>query len=133
MNALARILEWPSEPEDLLGLALWDAVDLARAMGGVAVGEFQVAGVEIDSRDVIEGDLFFALKGEAMDGHRFVPMAFARGAAAVVVDRAVDGPHIRVSDTSRALELLAAAARSRTAATVIGAVSYTHLTLRRAI
>ena len=120
MNALARILEWPSEPEDLLGLALWDAVDLARAMGGVAVGEFQVAGVEIDSRDVIEGDLFFALKGEAMDGHRFVPMAFARGAAAVVVDRAVDGPHIRVSDTSRALELLAAAARSRTAATVIG-------------
>ena len=63
MNALAKILEWPVEPQDELGLALWDAVALARAMDGVAVGEFQVAGVEIDSRDVIEGDLFFALKG----------------------------------------------------------------------
>jgi UDP-N-acetylmuramoyl-tripeptide--D-alanyl-D-alanine ligase len=69
---------------------------------------------------VIEGDLFFALKGEAMDGHRFVPGAFARGAAAVVADRAVDGPHIRVKDTSRALELLGKAARERAEATVIG-------------
>ena len=118
MNALAKILDWPSEPEDALGLALWDAVSLARAMGGVAVGEFQCSGVEIDSRDVVPGDLFFALKGEAMDGHRFVPMAFEKGAAAVVVDRAVDGPHILVSDTSRALELLAAAARARVTGSV---------------
>jgi len=107
MNALARILEWPSEAEDALGLALWDAASLARAMGGTAHGEFQCSGVEIDSRDVVPGDLFFALKGEAMDGHRFVSAAFQKGAAAVVVDRAVEGPHILVSDTSRALELLA--------------------------
>ncbi len=120
MNALVRILDWPTELEDALGLALWDAGSLALAMGGVAVGEFQVSGVEIDSRDVIEGDLFFALKGEAMDGHRFVPAAFAKGAAAVVVDRPVDGPHILVSDTSSALELLAKAARERADATVIG-------------
>ncbi|MEN9718139.1 MAG: hypothetical protein RIQ99_1017 [Pseudomonadota bacterium] len=120
MNALVRILDWPTEIEDSLGLALWDAVSLARAMDGVAIGEFQVAGVEIDSRDVIEGDLFFALKGEAMDGHRFVPMAFAKGAAAVVVDRPVDGPHILVKDTSSALELLAKAARERADATIIG-------------
>jgi UDP-N-acetylmuramoyl-tripeptide--D-alanyl-D-alanine ligase len=120
MNALARILEWPTEDTDLLGLALWDAVEIARAVGGVAVGQFQVSGVEIDSRDVVEGDLFFALKGEAMDGHRFVDMAFAKGAAAVVVDRPVNGPHILVSDTSIALELLAEAARNRGEATVIG-------------
>jgi UDP-N-acetylmuramoyl-tripeptide--D-alanyl-D-alanine ligase len=120
MNAFARILEWPSEPEDLLGLALWDAVEIARATGGVAMGEFQVAGVEIDSRDVIEGDLFFALKGEAMDGHRFVSMAFEKGAAAVVVDRPVDGPHVLVDDTFVALKRLAAAARSRTRARIVG-------------
>jgi UDP-N-acetylmuramoyl-tripeptide--D-alanyl-D-alanine ligase len=120
MNAMAKILDWPTEASDLLGLALWDAVEIARAVGGVAVGEFQVSGVEIDSRDVIEGDLFFALKGEAMDGHRFVDMAFAKGAAAVVVDRPVNGPHVLVDDTSIALELLAKAARSRADATVIG-------------
>ena len=120
MNALAKILPWPAEDTDQLGLALWDAVEIARAVRGVAVGQFQVSGVEIDSRDVVPGDLFFALKGEAMDGHKFVPMAFARGAAAVVVDRPVDGPHILVNDTSSALELLAKAARSRTAAQIIG-------------
>ena len=120
MNALAKILPWPVDHEDLLGLALWDAVEIARSVRGVAVGQFQVSGVEIDSRDVIPGDLFFALKGEAMDGHKFVSMALARGAAAVVVDRPVNGPHILVSDTARALELLAAAARRRTAAQIIG-------------
>ena len=120
MNALASILEWPIEPTDLLGLALWDAVEIARATGGVAMGDFQVSGVEIDSRDVVPGDLFFALKGEQMDGHRFVDMAFARGATAAVVDRPIEGPHILVKDTSIALELLAKAARNRADATVIG-------------
>ena len=120
MNALARILDWPTEPTDLLGLALWDAHEIAEATGGVAHGRFQVSGIEIDSRDVVPGDLFFALKGEKMDGHRFVDMAFARGASAVVVDRPVDGPHILVQDTSIALELLAKAARNRVDATVIG-------------
>ena len=120
MNALAKILAWPVEDEDELGLALWNAVEIARAVRGVAVGQFQVSGVEIDSRDVVTGDLFFALKGEAMDGHKFVPMAFARGASAVVVDRPVDGPHVLVDDTSVALDLLAKAARSRTSAQIIG-------------
>ena len=120
MNALAKILAWPQLKEDLVGLALWDAVEIARAVRGVAVGQFQVSGVEIDSRDVIPGDLFFALKGEAMDGHKFVASAFARGAAAVVADRPVDGPHVLVSDTAVALELLAAAARRRTGAQIIG-------------
>jgi UDP-N-acetylmuramoyl-tripeptide--D-alanyl-D-alanine ligase len=120
MNAVARILAWPAEIEDELPLALWDAVGIARAVGGVAVGEFQVSGVEIDSRDVREGDLFFALKGEAMDGHRFVEAAFAKGAAAVVVDRPVEGPHVLVKDTTQALERLGAAARARSRARIVG-------------
>ncbi len=120
MNAVARILEWPIETDDAYGLALWTAAEIAAATGGTVSGDFAVSGVEIDSRDVIEGDLFFALKGEAMDGHRFVEAAFAKGAAAAVVDRPIDGPHVLVEDTSRALELLAKAARERTLARVIG-------------
>lgn len=120
MNAAVRILAWPTEAEDDLPLALWDAAAIARAVGGTASGDFQVSGVEIDSRDVVEGDLFFALKGESMDGHRFVDAAFAKGAAAVVVDRPVDGPHILVADTNAALGLLAKAARERGDPCVIG-------------
>ena len=44
-------------------------------------------------------------------------MAFGKGAAAAVVDRAVPYPHVLVADTNRALELLAQAARGRVAET----------------
>jgi len=45
------------------------------------------SGAALDSRRVAGGELFFALAGEATDGHRFVGDALARGAAAAVVER----------------------------------------------
>jgi len=120
MNAQVRILDWPGLPADDEPLALWDAIAIARAVKGTANADFQVSGVEIDSRDVAPGDLFFALKGETTDGHNYVDNAFKAGASAAVVDRPVDGPHVLVNDTSAALEALAAAARERTRAKVVG-------------
>jgi len=120
MNAVARILEWPEAAADQDGMALWSAVEAARAMKGTANAEFQASGVEIDSRDVLPGDLFFALKGETTDGHRFLDAAFARGAVAAVTDRPIDRPCIVVEDTTRALELLARAGRGRGSARIIG-------------
>lgn len=117
---LAALLEWPDRRSDAQPLALWDSTEIAAATGGIASVPFQCAGVEIDSRDVREGDLFFALKGEAMDGHKFIDAAFANGAAAAVVDRPIDRPHVLVSDTTEALKALAAASRARSEAVVIG-------------
>ena len=114
------ILDWPEQPSDDLPLALWDADAIASATGGTVHGSFQVSGVEIDSRDVGEGDLFVALKGAAMDGHRFVAGAFERGAAGVLVSQPVDGPHVLVDDTQAALEALGAAARARADMQVVG-------------
>lgn len=111
---------WPVSPRDTLPLALWSAAEIAEATGGVASEDFQAAGVEMDSRDVKPGDLFIALKGEAMDGHRFLPMAFEKGAVAAVTDRPVDYPHVLVEDTTEALRALARAARERSAAVRIG-------------
>jgi UDP-N-acetylmuramoyl-tripeptide--D-alanyl-D-alanine ligase len=120
MNAHPAMFEWPTDARDLLPFGLWDAASVAAATGGAANCEFQCSGVEIDSRDVKEGDLFFALKGESTDGHRFLDAAFANGAVAAVVDRPIDRPHVLVEDTTRALEALGAAARSRADAVVIG-------------
>ncbi len=120
MNAFRRILEWPAAANDDLPLALWSADAIAYATGGHAAGDFAASGVEIDSRDVVEGDLFFALLGESTDGHRFVEAALAKGAAAAVTDRKVAGPHIRVADTTAALIALGQAARARCEATIIG-------------
>ncbi|MEM6857273.1 MAG: UDP-N-acetylmuramoyl-tripeptide--D-alanyl-D-alanine ligase [Pseudomonadota bacterium] len=111
---------WPKPARDTLPLALWDAASVAAATGGVASADFQASGVEMDSRDVRPGDLFVALKGEAMDGHRFLPMAFERGAVAAITDRPVDYPHVLVTDTSQALHALAHAARDRGEAVRIG-------------
>ena len=107
------VRSWRRTTRDALPLALWSAAEIAEATGGTANGDFQCSGVEMDSRDVRPGDLFIALKGEAMDGHKFVDNAFAAGAAAAIVDRPVDGPHVLVSDTTDALHALAHAARDR--------------------
>lgn len=107
------IKAWPQDARDALPLALWSSAEIAEATGGTANAEFQAAGVEMDSRDVRPGDLFVALKGETMDGHRFLDAAFAKGAVAAIVDRPVDYPHVLVDDTTAALHALAHAARER--------------------
>jgi UDP-N-acetylmuramoyl-tripeptide--D-alanyl-D-alanine ligase len=47
-----------------------------------------LTGVHMDSRQVVEGGLFFALRGEQLDGHAFIPDALARGCRVVVAERA---------------------------------------------
>jgi len=116
----ALLKSWPLGSRDALPLALWDSAGIASATGGTASHDFQASGLEMDSRDVRSGDVFVALKGEAMDGHRFVEQAFAQGAVAAIVDRPVDFPHVLVEDTTRALHDLAHAARERSAAVRIG-------------
>ncbi|MEL6737594.1 MAG: Mur ligase family protein, partial [Pseudomonadota bacterium] len=119
-NAHPLLRAWPKPARDTLPLALWDAAGVAEATGGVASAQFQASGVEMDSRDVRPGDLFVALKGEAMDGHRFIPMAFEKGAVAAITDRPVEYPHVLVKDTTQALHALAHAARDRGDAVRIG-------------
>lgn len=114
MNAAHPLLRaWPASPRDALPLALWSATEIAAATGGIASHDFQASNIETDSRDVKPGDVFIALRGEAMDGHKFITQAFEKGAVAAIVDRPVDFPHVLVADTGKALHDLADAARDR--------------------
>jgi UDP-N-acetylmuramoyl-tripeptide--D-alanyl-D-alanine ligase len=101
-------------------MTLWTAAEIADATGGEASENFGVTGVAFDSREIGPGDLFIAMKGETMDGHRFVDQSFAAGAAGAVVSKAIDHPHVRVADTFDALNALGRASRARTQAKVIG-------------
>jgi len=109
------------------------ADDLARATGGrlVARSSRLVLGGAVDSREVLDGNLFVALPGERTDGHRFAGEAIARGAAAVLVSRALttgelaagagrDATIVEVDDTLRALQEVAAEWRSRFDPLVVG-------------
>ncbi|MDX9991965.1 MAG: UDP-N-acetylmuramoyl-L-alanyl-D-glutamate--2,6-diaminopimelate ligase [Anaerolineales bacterium] len=71
-----------------------------------------ISGIAIDSRTVRPGDLFFAMPGGSQDGHKFIPAAIAKGAAAIVGQQQVDGlavPYIRVENARRAVTYLASA------------------------
>ncbi len=116
----AALRVWPVTARDDLSGALWNSREIEMATGGTASHHFQASGVEMDSRDVRSGDLFVALKGEEMDGHRFLDKAFVAGAVAAITDRAVDYPHVLVEDTSAALHALAHAARDRSPGVRIG-------------
>ena len=116
----ALLKQWPVPQSDTLPHSLWDAQAIADATGGVASHDFQASGVEMDSRDVRAGDGFVALKGEAMDGHKFIDKAFEQGAIAAITDRVVDYPHVLVKDTTTALHALAHTARERCEGVRIG-------------
>jgi UDP-N-acetylmuramoyl-tripeptide--D-alanyl-D-alanine ligase len=93
--------------------------EIARLSGGVLEGGARSlvfeGGVAIDSRTIRQGDLFFAIRGPRHDGHDYVREVVAKGAAGVVVEMAIEVSEsafsIRVSDTTRALQDLAAGFR----------------------
>ena len=92
---------------------------VAAATGGTVVAgdpAVEVTGAAVDSRRVRPGDLFFALPGQRVDGHRFVAAALAAGARGAVIGRPVPAgdaglpPHaalVQVPDTRQALADLA--------------------------
>ena len=59
----------------------------------------EISGISYDSRVTRAGDLFVAIKGFEVDGHRFIPKAMERGAAAVLCEDApADGtPYVRTA------------------------------------
>jgi UDP-N-acetylmuramoyl-tripeptide--D-alanyl-D-alanine ligase len=69
----------------------------------------EVSSFSIDSRTVQPGDMFFAIKGETHDGHKFAADVLQKGAQAVVVQEGIgkDERLIRVDDTLVALQRLA--------------------------
>ena len=91
-------------------MTLWTSEQIAEATGGKSTTEFSVTGLSIDTRTLIAGDLFVALK-DARDGHDFIPAAIEAGASGVLCETAGGGVNsVLVKESSKA-------------------VSYTHLTL----
>jgi UDP-N-acetylmuramoyl-tripeptide--D-alanyl-D-alanine ligase len=107
---------------------LWTVEAMAQAMGASRSGALpaSIAGISIDSRSIARGEAFFAIKGDARDGHEFVPAALASGAglAVVAADKRdaypKDAPLLVVPDVLEGLCALARAARSRSQAKMIG-------------
>jgi UDP-N-acetylmuramoyl-tripeptide--D-alanyl-D-alanine ligase len=101
--------------------ARWGSItaeEIARAAGGSLIrgsGGIAFSSLGTDSRQILPGQIFWALKGERFDGHDFAAEALTKGAAGVAVaqDRkgvlppSAVGAVIAVPDTLRALGDLA--------------------------
>lgn len=87
--------------------------EIIEATGGELISRNSNAfsGVSIDSRTIEQGDIFFALRGERFDGHRFIGDALSKGSGAIVETQPETVPEnkviIRVNDTLRSLQDLA--------------------------
>src|SRR3954447_14231683 len=92
---------------------------IANMVGGrvLSGGDITTSSVVIDSREAKAGSVFFAIKGERLDGHQFVAQALQTALGAVVsqVPENVPGDKgmVLVGDTTLALQMLARAIRQR--------------------
>lgn len=103
--------------ESQCALLSWSLDAVAQATGGRLVnpagGTASLAAVSTDSRNIAEGDIFVALRGENFDGHAFLASAAEKGAGCLVVElsaaKEAPGtvPRVEVEDTLQALGALA--------------------------
>jgi UDP-N-acetylmuramoyl-tripeptide--D-alanyl-D-alanine ligase len=101
---------------------------IAEVCGGTYTGaedkkNTEITGAVTDSRQVEEGFLFIPIKGERVDGHKFIPDVFAKGARAVLSEHVLPhpaGPYILVDSCPAAMQKLAAAHRRALDIKVVG-------------
>lgn len=112
--------------------------EIERACGGrltlkSAEGSQNVDSVVLDSRKVTEGGVFVATVGERVDGHRFIPEVFAKGASLVITEKTPKqvqeetgaladawGSYVLVQDSFQAIKDIAEYYRSKLTIPIVG-------------
>lgn len=96
--------------------------EIADACKGIFNTDAEINDVCIDTRKITKGCLFICIKGERFNAHQFADEALEKGAAAVMIcdDIKVNGPYVKVSDTSKALLELAGYYRNKFDIPIIG-------------
>ncbi len=88
-------------------MKLKDLLHGLNILSATADMDMDITGVSYDSRTTAQGDIFVAISGEAVDGHKFVPMATEKGAVCAVVERPVEGiPYVLVESSRKALAIM---------------------------
>jgi UDP-N-acetylmuramoyl-tripeptide--D-alanyl-D-alanine ligase len=106
-------------------MAQFDFAQVLEWLGSTLPVSGKVGGFKQDSRAVVPGDLFFALKGEKVDGHEYLNEVAERGAVGAVVSKHYRGESfglslIRVEDVLASLQKLAKSVLARRSARVVG-------------
>ncbi len=107
--------------------------DSAVDRAALATEETMVDSVVLDSRIVTEGGVFVATVGERVDGHKFIPQVFGKGAVLVITEKTPErvelecgvladewGSYLLVEDSFKALKAIAEFYRSKLTIPVVG-------------
>ena len=102
--------------------------EIAAACGGTYVGSDAmksavITSVERDSRQIKDGSLFLAIKGERVDGHDFIQKCYDSGAVCAICEKApqaADKPYILVSSTLDAVKKIGKAYREKFDIPIVG-------------
>ena len=102
--------------------------EIAAACGGIYVGDEAlkhtcITSVERDSRQIKDGSLFLAIKGERVDGHDFINKCYQSGAVCAICEVApekAEKPFILVPSTLEAVKKIAKAYREKFDIPVVG-------------
>ena len=107
-------------------LSLGDIGSYSNGLVDDDLSEIIISSVSTDSRNIRQGSLFVALKGDNFDGHDYVVDALAAGASAAMINDKTkhELPHglplVRVEDTLSGLQELARSYRSSLQVTGVG-------------
>lgn len=97
---------------------------IAEFCNGKVIGasKKKVTSIVIDSRKAGENSMFVAIKGERVDGHKFVEATFEQGAVCALVEQKpeIEGTYIVVESTLQAIKDIAEGYRKTLKAKVIG-------------
>lgn len=98
---------------------------IAQGLNAPCELDLQITGYQIDSRLIGPGELFFALKGQKVDGHSYLAEVRSKGAVAAVVSSEYEGPDFglvlfKVADVVQSLQKLASFMMEECRAQIIG-------------
>lgn len=102
--------------------------EIAVSCGGTYVGDEAlksscITSVERDSREIKQGSLFLAIKGERVDGHDFIQKCYDSGAICAICEHApqnADKPYILVPSTLEAVKKIGKAYREKFDIPIVG-------------
>lgn len=102
--------------------------EIVAACGGTYVGDeklkgFAITSVERDSRQIKDGSLFLAIKGEKVDGHDFIEKCYSSGAVCAICEKHLQNaskPYILVDSTLEAVKKIAKVYRNKFDIPIVG-------------
>jgi UDP-N-acetylmuramoyl-tripeptide--D-alanyl-D-alanine ligase len=104
-----------------VALSLGDIADALHLQVAEPLKTVVIQSVQTDSRKVLSGDLYIAIKGEKFDGADFIESALQAGATAVITQASSSSPNVlQVADSVEALGRVANLYRKKLKARIIG-------------